>query len=269
MDDTRIYWLEHDRYVKDGRMSWHAEEADEAFWTDYWQARVDAGYYEQAEQFDLTTDEMGQVLLAEMPRDGRHLEAGCGAGFWVAALRQAGLAVEGIEYAPNLVEIVNRVYPQLPVCYGDALAIDCPDGTYASYLSFGVVEHRVEGPEPFLAEAFRVVRPGGKMIISVPNLGWVRRTKAQLNRYGSSPPQKPFFQYAFSDDLFTQFIEQAGFQVTDTRQIYLHRLLLEESSSYRWLNERRTSSILKRITGQHLRGMDGHMLLIVAQKPER
>ena len=87
---AKFYWLAHERQVANGRMRWHAEEADEAFWADYWESKVNAAYYRQAEALDLAADELGGPLLAEMPRDGRHLEAGCGAGYWVAALRRAG-----------------------------------------------------------------------------------------------------------------------------------------------------------------------------------
>lgn len=267
MGTDRFYWLDHRRYVANGRMSWHAEAANESFWHDYWDARLDAGYFEHAEQFDIMGDELGRVLLDEIPRDGKHLEAGCGAGFWVAALRTAGLDVEGIEYSRDLVEMVNAVYPELPVCYGDALAIDCADNTYASYLSFGVVEHRQKGPEPFLKEAYRVIRPGGKIVITVPNLGWVRRMKARLGQYEQQPPDKPFFQYAFLADEFVALMTQAGFVPSRVQQLYIHRLLLEESAPYRWLNDRRVSAVLKDTTRRFLRERDGHMLLVVAEKP--
>ena len=64
---------------------------------------------------------------------GMHLEAGCGAGYWVAVLNQRGLRVEGIEYAHNLVELVNSINPQLPVRQGDALSIDRPNNYYDTY----------------------------------------------------------------------------------------------------------------------------------------
>lgn len=267
MGTDRFYWLRHRRYVANKRMRWHAETADESFWHDYWENRLNTGYFDHAEQFDIMSDELGCVLLEEMTPDGQHLEAGCGAGFWVAALRKAGLDVEGIEYSTELVEMVNEVYAELPVHYGDALAIDSADNTYASYLSFGVVEHRLEGPEPFLTEAFRVVRPGGKIIITVPNLGWLRRMKARFGQYESQPPDKPFFQYAFTGEEFVSLVERAGFVTTRVQQLYIHRLLLEESAPYRWLNDRRVSDVLKGTTRQLLRQRDGHMLLVVGEKP--
>jgi SAM-dependent methyltransferase len=261
------YWLEHRRYVENGRMRWHAEPAEENFWFDYWREQVNSAYYQRAEKFDLATDELGSVLLAEIGRDGRHLEAGCGAGFWVAALRHAGFDVFGIEYARELVELVNDVYPQLPVQYGDALAIACPDNSIRSYLSFGVVEHRLEGPDPFLREAFRVVEPGGKIVITVPHLGPIRRIKHRLRRYDSAPPAEPFFQYGFTASEFSALLLSAGFEVDYTRPISAHRLLQEESAPYRWLSVRRGRDLWRRLSRSLLGGQDGHMLLCVGRKP--
>jgi SAM-dependent methyltransferase len=264
---SKFYWLTHRRYIENGRMRWHAETADEAFWSTYWHDHVNAAYFKRAEQLDLAADEMGSILLAEMARDGKHLEAGCGAGYWVAALRAAGLDVEGIEYSRDLVALVNRVQPDLPVAYGDALAIDCPDDTYASYLSFGVVEHRQEGPEPFLAEAYRVLRPGGALLITVPHLGPVRRAKARLGSYEPAPPAQPFFQYGFTAAEFGGFVRQAGFDVAYTRPLYVHRLMLEEIGPYRWLYDRRGNAVWRESLRKLFDGSDGHMLMVVAHKP--
>jgi len=262
-----FYWLSHHRYVEDGRMRWHAEQADEAFWAEYWRERVNPAYFQKAAAANLMADELGRVLLAEMSPRGRHLEAGCGAGYWVAALRAAGRDVEGIEYARDLVERVNAVCPELPVRYGDALAIDCPDNTYASYLSFGVVEHRREGPEPFLSEAYRVLVPGGKAIVTVPYLGPVRRIRAQLGRYEETAPAPPFFQYGFAADEFAGLVAAAGFAIDSTRPLFFHRMLLEENAAYRWLYDRRYGVVWRRALSGLFDGRDGHMLMVVAHKP--
>lgn len=265
---SNYYWLAHRRYVEAGRMRWHAEPAEESFWFDYWHDQVTPAYFRRAESTDLAKDELGAILLAEMDAGGSHLEAGCGAGFWVAALRQAGLNVTGIEYSHELVKLVNDVYPRLPVVFGDALAIDCPDDTYASYLSFGVVEHRFDGPEPFFREAYRVLRPGGRLIITIPHLGPVRRMMAGLGRYEDVPPMEPFFQYGFTAGEFSTLVRGAGFSVDYTRPLYIHRLLQEEIGLYRWLSDRRGKMFWRTIARSLFGHRDGHMLLCVGRKPE-
>lgn len=262
------YWQSHQRHFANGRLAWYAEPADADFWYRHWQAKLQQGYLRDAASCDLLHDEMGRVLLRELPRDGVHLEAGCGAGYWVAALRQAGYCVEGIEYAADLVALVNAACPELPVRAGNVLSIDRPDSYYDSYISFGVVEHRFEGPEPFLAEALRVLKPRGKLIITVPHVGRLRRWRATRHQFEDQPPSRPFFQYAFPPDEFTGLVAGAGFHVTAVRPMFIHRLLLEEVAAYRWLMQQRGARIVKQTVRRLLHGRDGHMLLVLAHKPE-
>ncbi|MFO7661422.1 MAG: class I SAM-dependent methyltransferase [Chloroflexota bacterium] len=265
--NPNYYWLGHKRYIEARRIRWHGEPAEESFWFDYWKHLVTPAYFRRAESIDLAKDELGRILLDEMNADGVHLEAGCGAGYWVAALRQNRLNTIGIEYSRDLVKMVKDIYPQLPVSYGDALAIDCPGETFTSYLSFGVVEHRIEGPEPFLLEAFRVLIPGGKLIVTVPHLGPVRQAMFHLGRYSSTPPQEPFFQYGFSISEFSELVRKSGFIVDYTCPLYIHRLLLEEIGLFRWLSNRRGSGYWRPFVNRIFRRMDGHMLLCVGHKP--
>jgi SAM-dependent methyltransferase len=258
------HWQGRSRYVSRGRIEWYGEPGDERYWYEYWKARLTANYYIAAENVSLRQDELGQILLAYLSPHGLHLEAGCGAGHWVAALRHQGLRVEGIEYARELVELVRAVNPQLPVKQGNALAIDCPDGSYDSYLSIGVVEHRLEGPEPFLAEAYRILKPGGSILIAVPYFGPARKLKSKLFMYERQQPALPFFQYGFSKQEFSCLLHKAGFYAAYVQPLYAHRLLQEELPGYNWLARR--APFIRKLAEYILRKRDGHMLLVVGQK---
>src|SRR5438046_5195514 len=152
-------------------------------------------------------------LLRPLARQGLHLDAGCGAGYCVDALRHYGFMIEGIEFAQDLVDLVHAAKPELPVRHGDVLHIDSPDNHYDTYISIGVVEHRLEGPEPFLSEAFRVLKLGGKILISVPFFGPIRKLKSSLSMYDRKPPDLPFFQYGFTSNEFTNSLQSAGFSI--------------------------------------------------------
>jgi len=264
---NKPHWQDRHRYISNGRMAWYGEPGDEHYWYAYWKARLTVDYYTSAEKCDLTTDELGKVLLKAIYPDGLHLEAGCGAGFWVAALQQYGLMIEGIEYADGLVDLVHSVNPQLPIRQGNALHIDCPDRYYDTYLSIGVVEHRIEGPEPFLSEAYRVLKFGGKIIISVPYFGLLRSLKSRLSLYDHKPPFLPFFQYGFSRKEFTTILQKAGFSIEEVRVLYPHRLLLEEMGLYQWASSLKWGHLVRRWAESLLCNKEGHMLLVVGQKP--
>jgi SAM-dependent methyltransferase len=260
---SKPHWQDRHRYVSNGRMAWYGEPGDEQYWYEYWKVRLTPDYYTSAETCDLATDELGKILLKAMPPQGLHLEAGCGAGYWVAALRHHGLLIEGIEYAHDLVELVASVNPQLPVRQGNALNIDCPDNHYDTYLSIGVVEHRIEGPDPYLAEAYRVLKPGGKILIAVPYFGQIRRLKSRLHLYDRRPPDLPFFQYGFTCKEFTNYLQKAGFSIEKVRVLYSHRLLLEEMAAYRWALNQPWGHLVRKWAELLLRNRDGHMLLVV------
>jgi SAM-dependent methyltransferase len=247
-------------------MIWYGDPGDARYWYRYWKARLTPDYYTTAEAIDLTPDQLGAVLLQAMSPQGLHLEAGCGAGYWVAALQHYGYMIEGIEYSHDLVDLVHAANPDLPVRQGNVLHIDCPDNHYDTYLSIGVIEHRVEGPDPFLTEACRVLKLGGKILIAVPFFGPIRTLKSKLLLYDRKPPNLPFFQYGFSCEEFTKYLRKAGFSIEMVRPLYPHRLLLEEIPLYRWTFNRPWGRFVKQWAERLLLHKDGHMLLMVGSK---
>jgi SAM-dependent methyltransferase len=260
------HWQDRHRYISNGRMAWYGKQGNEQYWYEYWKARLTPDYYASAAANHLTSDQMGKVLLQSMSPQGLHLEAGCGAGYWVAALRHHGLMIEGIEYSRDLVALVHAANPKLPVRQGNALHIDCPDNHYDSYLSIGVVEHRVEGPEPFLSEAYRVLKPGGKIFISVPYFGPLRILKSRLSLYDRNPPDLPFFQYGFTSKEFTNYLQKARFAIVKVQALYPHRLLLEEIPLYHWALNQPCGQFMQKWADWLLQNKDGHMLLVVGMK---
>ncbi len=264
---NKPHWQDRPRHISNGRMIWYGSSSNDQYWYQYWKSRLSPGYYTSAESHDITSDPLGAVLLETIAREGLHLEAGCGAGYWVAALRNRGFMIEGIEYASSIVELVHAANPELPVRQGDALHIDSPGNHYDSYISIGVVEHRIQGPEPFLTEAYRVLKPGGKILISVPFFGPTRKLKSHLSLYERNPPNLTFFQYGFSSKEFTSMLQNAGFSIEIVKPLYPHRLLLEEIPLYRWTLNQSWGHFVKKWVEKLFQKRDGHMLLVVGCKP--
>lgn len=266
MSPPEPYWRRQVRVYRDGRVEWYGDAPDEDFWNETWRQRLVDDYYEPADRGELA--DLEAILPRVLDADGRHLEAGCGLGYWVAALTARGYGVEGIDSSRELVTTVNCAKPGLPVRCGDALSIDVPADTYDGYLSFGVIEHRQAGPEPFLTEANRVLKLGGRAVVSVPYCNGLRRLKATAGSYRRRPPaDRPFFQYAFAEGELARLFSAAGFAVDEVHYQQVQRALVEEVPLYFRVNRMRGARHLRRLAEGMVPGrLAGHLVLVVATK---
>jgi SAM-dependent methyltransferase len=206
-----------ERIVENRRLAYYLEAADADFWDNHWKTYLSAEIYAWAETGALGYFE--EIFTSYLPRAGRILEAGCGLGQYVLALRGRGYDVEGADWASEIVETVRAIRPDLPIRVGDVARLEVADGYYSGYISLGVVEHRREGPEPFLQEAYRVLEPGGVAFISVPYFHPLRLLKARLGIYRGRPDDLEFYQYAFTETEFAALLQEAGFKIID-RMLY-------------------------------------------------
>lgn len=96
----------------------------------------------------------------------RVLDIGCGVGQVVAHLTREGFEAHGVDVAEANIARAARVSP-LCVLY-DGGRLPYPDNHFATVGALNVLEH-VQDPEAFIAEAVRVVEPGGRIVLSSPN----------------------------------------------------------------------------------------------------
>ncbi len=99
---------------------------------------------------------------------GRLLEVGCGNGDLLAGVRDLGWEVEGVDFDPGAVAAARR--RGLAVREGDLASCGFPAGTFDAVVMVHVIEH-VPDPRATMAEARRVLKPGGRMVLVTPNPG--------------------------------------------------------------------------------------------------
>jgi SAM-dependent methyltransferase len=112
------------------------------------------------------------------------LEVGCGTGAFLDLVRDRGGDATGIELNASAVEIGRKKGRRVAVRDVCTLAADEPE-SYDFVCHFQVLEH-VSEPHRFLAACVRLLRPGGRLCIGVPNndgyLGLLTRDAALLNQ---------------------------------------------------------------------------------------
>jgi SAM-dependent methyltransferase len=97
---------------------------------------------------------------------GRYLDVGCGLGEMVAGMARLGMNAEGVE--PGQVAVNRARGLGLKVFHGMLHEARFPDATFDSMSMYHVLEHTPD-PVAVLAECRRVLRPGGELVIGVPN----------------------------------------------------------------------------------------------------
>jgi SAM-dependent methyltransferase len=108
-----------------------------------------------------------QLIRRYVPLEGRQiLDIGCGIGTFVQRLREFSSHVYGVDIDQERVRKGATALPHLVVAVSEHLPF--ADGTFDVVLLHEVLEH-VRDDRLTLAEAARVTRPGGRMVIYCPN----------------------------------------------------------------------------------------------------
>ena len=173
-------------------------------------------------------DPLRPLFLRYLTPGATMLEGGCGRGQYVAYYSARGIKVVGLDFAREWLTSIHRESPELPLCAGDVGALPFRDGAFDLYYSGGVVEHFEGGAERALAEARRVLKPQGTLLVSVPYYSPMRRALA-FTRSGewrrvsrpavdhSNTDGRRFYQYAYTVPEFSRMLTAAGLSVVATQ----------------------------------------------------
>jgi 2-polyprenyl-3-methyl-5-hydroxy-6-metoxy-1,4-benzoquinol methylase len=123
------------------------------------------------------------LLLAEARPGERVLDAGCGSGHFSAALVAHGCTVVGTDIAERALERARETAPGaefrllepdggLPAGHGEFDLVWCSE----------VLEH-VPDAGALLADIRRVLRPSGRLLLTTPGHGWLKRVLVAAVRF--------------------------------------------------------------------------------------
>lgn len=208
--------------------------------------------------------------LDGLEKPARILDGGCGLGNWTAKLTEEGFSVVGLDLSEKTVAQLEDLFPDCEFQVGDIRQTGAPDNSFDAYFSWGVFEHFENGPQECIAEALRVLKPGGYLFMSTP-LDNLRH--ALLSTFGHAKPhhgETRFYQYRFTRAELATELSKGGFEVVKMHPIHkrqgvLRSLHHEFKLPYEWFLTKGLSVVLAPITPG---SMIAHMVLAIARKPQ-
>jgi SAM-dependent methyltransferase len=244
------------------------DETDEAFvermWTEVWDAEPDPS----GEPPDLSETEQFRGMepwLRLLPADARLLDAGCGLGGWTRFLSARGLRTVGLDLSRRTIERLQQMHPDEQFVTGDLRATDFDDASFDAEFSWGAFEHFEEGIGRCVAEAYRLLKPGGLLFITVPLENHRVRFLSRERRSGR------FYQWRFRPNDLRRELEEGGFEVVKIHPVgkwegtrrSLHELLRLDPD---WPWTMRVTTLAARLLPS---SAVGHMQFAAARKPTR
>jgi ubiquinone/menaquinone biosynthesis C-methylase UbiE len=138
------------------------------------------------------------------------LDIACGTGNWLDVASTNGLDVAGIDISSRAIEICRERMPGGQFHVGQAESLPFDTCSFDLVTCLGSLEHFLDQPAALL-EMKRVVKPGGRLVILVPNAGFLTH---RLGLYRGTH-QQAVKETIRTLDTWGDMFQAAGLEVTD------------------------------------------------------
>jgi SAM-dependent methyltransferase len=148
------------------------------------------------------------------------LDAGCGDGFWTSRIAKYCGHVTGLEPDQRTIGVAQALYSRSNVTYMCGVGESLPfgNGAFDKVLSVSCLEHFAD-PQHGIAEMARVLKPGGRIALSVDSL--LADNSPQSFREWHK--RRHFVTQYFSQDTLAKMLQSAGLKYESQTVVHLFR----------------------------------------------
>jgi SAM-dependent methyltransferase len=255
-------------YIAAAEPADHETEFVEKFWTSVWekeggpQGRLDR--IPHRDEYRVMS-----AYMVKLQKGASVLDGGCGLGDWTLFFARQGFSVTGLDLSRQTVEQLQVRFPEARFVDGDIRRTDFADESFDAYFSWGVFEHFESGLQACVREAFRIVKPGGLLFVSVPLDNLRQSLLGTLARPRPEGTKLRFYQWRLTRSELARELGIGGFEVLEVkpvnkRQGVLRSLHHELGLPYEWLLTKGLSVLLAPLVPGSI---FAHMVIAVARKP--
>jgi 2-polyprenyl-3-methyl-5-hydroxy-6-metoxy-1,4-benzoquinol methylase/rRNA maturation protein Nop10 len=137
---------------------------------------------------------------------GRLLDVGAGDGYLVHAAKELGWNVEGLEFSVPRIQRAKRWF-DVDLQRHDLFEAPFEKQSFDALTMFQLIEH-VHDPRALIQRAGELLRPGGLLAMSTPNVLTYRRKKRGVETW-----KIPIHLFFFSPRTLVELVERCGFTV--------------------------------------------------------
>jgi len=207
-------------------------------------------------------------------KSSKILEGGCGKGHFVYSLNEAGFDSYGIDFAPQIIKKLKLLFPDLHYELGDVRKLEFADDYFDGYWSLGVIEHFYDGYDDIASEMKRVLKSGGYLFITFPQMSILRKVKAGLGLYKKFETEinkENFYQFALDSKKVSRHFIDNGFTLIENKALDGANGLRDEMGASAFMNklygdQGLNFKIMRKLINICFSWFSGHVTLLVLRK---